>query len=346
MLFRSMVVGRFTLDAVNHILVVQFSLVQRADSTVLFNEPRGAGATFEIARLPGVLKAEPFRAVPAWLRHDHFAKRLEITGFTPEMDLRQLVGQDQRSVALPPEGLLLGKKVAQILAVAPGDVLRVEVLEGARETFSVPVAATIDETLGLGAYMDARALARLLDEDRSISGAHLRLDSGLATETWARLKRMPAVGGVAVSSAMQQSVRDALDRSFTAVTDILIAFACVIVAGMVYNNVRIALSERGNELASLRVLGFTQHEVGVLLLGEQGFLTVLAIPLGLLIGYGLCALLVPAFDREMFRLPLVVGRWTLLGPALTALLASAASGLLVARRLRHLDLIAVLKTRE
>jgi putative ABC transport system permease protein len=137
-----------------------------------------------------------------------------------------------------------------------------------------------------------------------------------------------------------------MDRSFTFFSVILALFASVIVVGMVYNSVRIALSERGNELASLRVLGFTEREIVVILLGEQALLTLCAIPVGLAIGYGLCALLVPAFDREMFRLPLVLGKWSYIYPVVAVLIAALFSGLLVARRLRHLDLIAVLKTRE
>ncbi|MDI1301093.1 MAG: FtsX-like permease family protein [bacterium] len=341
-----MVVGRFTLDAVNHMMFVQFNVMQHDDVTVLYNEPRNAGATFEIRRLPGVMRAEPFRLVPVWLRHENFSKRVEITGLAPDMELRRLVDKKLRPVELPPEGLLLGTKLARILGVVPGDSVSMAVLEGSRPTLNVPVAGVVDEMLGLGAYMDTRALARLLHEDRSVSGAYVQLDARREDDAYAQLKRMPAVAGVAVRGAMQQSIRDAMDRSFTLSTGILTAFACVIVVGMVYNSVRIALSERGNELASLRVLGFTRREVTMILLGEQGVLTALAIPLGLLIGYGLCALLVPVFDREMFRLPLVVGKWTFLYPAVTALLAAVLSGLLVARHLRHLDLIAVLKTRE
>lgn len=341
-----MVVGRFTLDAVNELMDVQFQSVELSDATVLYNEPRGAAATYEIARLPGVLAAEPFRHVPVWLRHQHYSKRVEIIGLLPDQHLRRLVDSKRHAIDLPPEGLVLGAKLAEILGAQPGDLIRVEVLEGARATVELPVVALIDETLGLGAYMDARALARVLREDRSVSGAWLQLDARQVDDTWTRLKRMPAVGGVTVSSATRQSVRDTMDRSFTIVTDVLTMFACVIVIGMVYNSVRIALSERGNELASLRVLGFTRREVAVILLGEQGMLTLAAIPLGLLIGYGMCAALMPVFDREMFRLPLVVGKWTFIYPAITALLAALVSGLLVARRLKTLDLIAVLKTRE
>jgi len=157
---------------------------------------------------------------------------------------------------------------------------------------------------------------------------------------------MPAVSGVSIRAAMVSSVQDIIDRSFSTVSIIEMLFGAVIIGGMVYNSVRIALSERGNELASLRVLGFTQREVVVLLLGEQALLTLCAIPVGLAIGYGLCVLLVPVFDRELFRLPLVFGAQTFIYPVIATLVSAMLSAMLVARRLKHLDLIAVLKTHE
>jgi putative ABC transport system permease protein len=341
-----MVVGRFSLDAVSHMMMVQFELVQRDNLTVLFNEPRPSSAAFDVARLPGVIRAEPFRAAPVWLRHAHRSKRVEVIGLSPGMDLRQLIDRQLRPVTVPPDGLVLGVKLAQILGVSPGDSVTMEVLEGSRAVREVPVAETVDEMLGLGAYMDAHALASLLREDNTISGAYVQVDTSKEAQLYAYLKRAPAVAGVVMRTAMQKSIQDTMDRSFTFFSIILAVFASVIVVGMVYNSVRIALSERGNELASLRVLGFTEREIAVILLGEQALLTLCAIPVGLAIGYGLCALLVPAFDREMFRLPLVLGKWSYIYPVVAVVSAALFSGLLVARRLRHLDLIAVLKTRE
>ncbi|MEI7748111.1 MAG: FtsX-like permease family protein [Chlorobiaceae bacterium] len=60
---------------------------------------------------------------------------------------------------------------------------------------------------------------------------------------------------------------------------------------MCYNGARISLSERAHELSSLRVLGMTGAEVSVILLGEQALLTILAIPVGFLIGIVLSWLL-------------------------------------------------------
>jgi putative ABC transport system permease protein len=115
---------------------------------------------------------------------------------------------------------------------------------------------------------------------------------------------------------------------------------------MVYNGARIALSERGRELASLRVLGFTQREISVMLVGEQALLTLAAVPLGFGIGYFLCWLIVHAIDTELMRLPLVLSSrtWTL--AFLITVGAAFLSSLLVQWRLRHLDLIEVLKARE
>jgi putative ABC transport system permease protein len=115
---------------------------------------------------------------------------------------------------------------------------------------------------------------------------------------------------------------------------------------MVYNGARVALSERGHELASLRVLGFNQREISFMLLGEQGLLGLASLPLGFLVGYGFCALLTAAMQTELYRMPLVVNAKTFALSASIVALASIGTGALLYRRLRRLDLVAVLKTRE
>ncbi|MCA3029228.1 MAG: FtsX-like permease family protein [Rhodocyclaceae bacterium] len=341
-----MMVTRFMLDAVDHMMTVQFDLVQRDDVTILFHEPRAASAIFGIRQLPGVLRAEPFRAVPVRLRHEHRSKQIALTGLANDSELHQIIDSQLRVTKVPAEGLMLTRKLGEILGVTTGDNLTLEVLEGSRQIRQVAVAGLSDELIGIGAYMDAGALAQLLGEDNLISGARLRVDPAYAETLFSRLKRIPAVSGVAIRSAMLGSVKQIIDRAFLQVSLVEMLFAAIIVGGMVYNSVRISLSERGNELASLRVLGFTQREIMVMLMGEQALLTLLAIPVGMVMGYGMSAALVPIFDREMFRIPLVFGVKSFTYPVIATLVAAMLSALLVARRLRHLDLIAVLKTRE
>ena len=83
-----------------------------------------------------------------------------------------------------------------------------------------------------------------------------------------------------------------------------------------------------------------------MLLGEQALLVLASIPLGFAIGYGICALLISTMQTELYRMPLVVNSRTYVISVLIVSLASLATGLLLYRRLRRLDLVAVLKTRE
>jgi putative ABC transport system permease protein len=139
---------------------------------------------------------------------------------------------------------------------------------------------------------------------------------------------------------------ETIARTMGTSTAIIILFACIIAFGMIYNGARIALSERGRELASLRVLGFTKREIGVMLLGEQAILTAVAVPLGYALGFGLCFLIVSVAHTELIRLPLTLSGKTFALAFVVTVCAAFLSGLLVSWRLRRLDLIEVLKTRE
>ncbi len=341
-----LILGRYFVDAIQHIANVQFRLVQRDDVTVVFHDPLPARARYEIERLPGVMESEPFRAVPVRLRFEHRTHRVALMGLEPGARLHRLIGRNLQPYEVPPEGMLLTTKLADILGVRRGDLVTVEVLEGERPIRRVAVVGTVDELVGLSAYMDLGALNRLMREGGTVSGAFLTVDSRASPTLYADLKRMPAVGGVSLREVALASFEKTLAQSMGIFTLVLVVFACVIAVAMVYNAARIALSERGRELASLRVLGFTRGEVAVMLLGEQGILTLLAIPLGYFIGYRMCAIMASAYQWELFRLPLFVSSQSYGFAFLVVILAAICSGYIVRRRLDRLDLVEVLKTRE
>jgi putative ABC transport system permease protein len=145
---------------------------------------------------------------------------------------------------------------------------------------------------------------------------------------------------------MLESFQKSIAESLTVTTTVLILFACVIAVAVVYNSARIALSERGRELASLRVLGFSKKETAFMLLGEQAFLTLLAIPCGLALGYGIAALLSQVMESELYRMPLAISGRSFVFSIATVGAAAFLSALVVVRLLNRLDLVSVLKTGE
>jgi len=106
------------------------------------------------------------------------------------------------------------------------------------------------------------------------------------------------------------------------------------------------LSERSRELATLRVMGFTRAEISAILLGELAVLTFVAIPIGLVMGYFLAWLMTFGLDTEVYRIPLVIDRSTYGFATVVIIIAALFTGLVVRRRLDHLDLVAVLKSKE
>jgi putative ABC transport system permease protein len=341
-----LIIGFYFFDAIEYLVQVQFRTAQRDDVTISLGEPQGKQARYDVNHLTGVLYSEPFRIVPARLHFGHRSKRIGLLGLEPDGDLRRVVGQSFDVARIPPEGVLLTTKLAEVLGVRPRDTITVEVLEGERPVRQLAVSATVDEMIGLSAYMDISTLNRMMHEGPSISGAYLSVDSQKLSALYSQLKRTPAVAGVAVREAMLDSFYRTIAESLRISTTALNLFACLIAIGMVYNGARVALSERGHELASLRVLGFNQREISFMLLGEQALLALASIPLGFLIGYVFCAVLTTAMQTELYRMPLVINAKTYATSVLIVGLASVATGLLLYRRLSRMDLVAVLKTRE
>jgi putative ABC transport system permease protein len=334
------------LDAINRIVDVYFLQAQGQDVTVGFAEPRAGAVAREMARLGGVITTEPMRVVPAKLRLGPREQRESLQGLPSHQELHHVYDAAGRALALPPEGLVISTMLAEMLDARVGDVLTVEVLEGRRPTLAIPIVDTFETYIGSPAYIEIRALNRLMKEQASVSAVHLRLDRAYAADVFRRLKELPKVSFITLKDAAVRTFHETMAQTLLIYISFFVAFACTLAFGVTYNAARIALSERGRELATLRVLGFTRAEISYILLGEIGILAFFALPLGCALGYALARLFVGAFTTELFRIPLAIEPSTYALSITIGLAATLISAFLVRRRLDRLDLIAVLKTRE
>ena len=342
-----LMVSSFFWDSIQEVIFVQFRQVQREDLTVTFVEPTSWRAKYELRSLPGVTRAEAFRSVGVRLRFGHRTYRTGILGLERGATLRRVLDERLEPCRLPEEGLVLtGYLGREILGLSVGDEVWVEVLEGERQVVRVPVVRLVEEYLGVSGYMALPALNRLLGEGPAISGAYLSLDPGAEPGVFRALNERPRVAGSLARQAALSNFEGTMADQMLTFAFFNTILAASIALGVVYNSARIALAERGRELASLRVLGLTRGEISWILLGELGLLTLLAIPLGWALGMALCAWMAQTWQIDLFRMPLAVEPRTFAFSAAVVLIAAAGSSLLVRRKLDSLDLVAVLKTRE
>lgn len=341
-----MMVGNFQQDAINLMIHAQFKLAQKQDIEITFNEPVAKKTLNSLRTLPGVFYVEGTRSVPVRLRFEQRSYRTSLQGLDPDRQLHAVLDTKLRSITMPENGLLVTEHLAKKLHFKQGDVVTLEFLEGARKVKQLPVTALSQQYLGVGIYMRLDNTNRLMAEGPAVNTALLSIDKKFSSEIYRRLREMPQIAGINLRQSVLDSFYDTIDRVILTFTFINALLGAVIAFGVVYNTVRMALSERARELASLRVLGYRQSEVAYILLGEMAILTLLSLPIGFIIGIGLCEVMIQGLASDLYRVPLVLSPFTFSLSALVVLLSAVLSALLVSRRLRQLDLVDVLKTRE
>jgi len=340
-----LVVGRFNVDALDHLMRVQFHEAWAEDVAVTFRGTVSDRAVRDLAHLPGVQHVEGMRTAPVRFVSGPRHRDSVIMGYQDGGELRRPLDALGVEKQLPAEGIVLSRKLAEVLDVRPGQTVTVEIREGDRDVREVLVADTIDDSFGLMAYMRLSTLQSFLQEERVVNQGLMRIDQAMLPDIQDRLKELPAVQSV----LRKQTIIDLFNKQsaemMTVMTLIMSLFAMVVAVGVVYNNARVALSVRERDLGSLRVLGFSRAEISAILLGELAIQLILAVPIGLVVGTWMAHGVMATVDPEQYRLPVIISAQTYAFASVVALAAGVASALLVRRKLDKLDLIGVLKTR-
>ena len=320
--------------------------MQRQDLNLGFAEPTARRVIHELERLPGVRQVEPARAV---------AVRIHFAGANRQIGLRSLeagsahsraVDHDGREITPDGDSIIVSAKLAAVLGARVGDELIIEVLEGRRPVRPVRLGGLAKDFTGIAAYMDLAHINQLLGEGDIITGASLTIDTAQRAEFLRAIKGIPRISWIAIKDTMRQSFRQTTARMMGMLTTMYLTMAVIVAFGVIYNNARISLAERARELATLRVIGLTQREVGAVLVIELAVLALLAVPVGLLFGTGLASVIIASVNTETVRLPLVFTPYTYTFAILVVALASTLSALVVLRKLKQLDLIGALKAPE
>jgi len=333
-------------DSIDYLLTFQWNRQQRQDVSVFLVEPGSGKGFHDLEHLPGVIRAEPIRSVQTRLRFAHHHRKLAITGISPGSSLNRLLDEQGKAIVLPEEGLVMSKKLAEVIGARVGDEVQVEVMEGRRPVVNVPIRGLVTDYAGVAAYMDIHALRRMMKEGDTINGAYLAIDHAKWDEFMREVKDTPRAAVVMVKRDQLESFRKTTAQSIGLLRKLYFTLAVIVAFGVVYNSARIALSERSRELATLRVVGFNMAEVRGVLLGELGLLIACALPLGLLFGRGLVLFIMSSFSTETVRLPIVVQASTYTIAIAVVLTAAAVSFATVSRMLSKLDLVGVLKARD
>lgn len=341
-----LVATNFFPDSLNEIIDTAFHRTNRQDVTLVFSDELPVTAIEAVERLPGVLQAEPQSIHTAVLRFGPREKTTSIAAIPRNGDLARIVDADGNVVEPPEWGLLVPVRLARWLGVGVGDLVEVEFQTGRRETHALRVSGLVTQYFGLGVYANMDVLAKLDRASPGMTAANVQLSGEDDAAFNAALNALPKLAASIDMAANRRVFLDTISQNITVITAIYAVLGVTMTVGVAYNSARVQLSERARELASLRILGFTRAEVSYILAGEIFLLSLLAQPIGWWFGAAIARLMTENFQNDLYELPLVLRAGTFAWASLIVLASSAASVLLVRRRVDRLDLVAVMKTRE
>lgn len=333
-------------DSVNELLGFQWDVVQRQDINLGLVEPTGIEVRHLLRQLPGVLAVDPFRHAAVRIRSGHLSRQLALQGIPRNTQHSRVVQAGYREVPVPTHGIVISAILGSVLNVRVGETVEIEFLEGRRLTRRLPVVGLANDFTGVAAYIELSALNRLLGEGDLVNGASFTVDQAQRPAFLRALKDIPRVSWVGIKKSLRANFEQTTAASINLIQSIYMTFAVVVAFGVIYNNARISLAERARELATLRVIGFSQREVGAVLVTELVILALAAVPLGLLLGTGFASGILREVNTETIRLPTILTLHNYAFAAAVVAIASALSALIVLRRLRGLNLVSALRAPE
>jgi putative ABC transport system permease protein len=341
-----LIVGAFAMrDGMTKLARYELEEVSHQDLSIVLRDPKGRGLAAE--ELQSVQQVEPQLVVPADYLNGPRRRTVNITGIDPGNFLYTPLDQSGKPIVIPESGLVLSRKLAEILDVGVGDQIIVQPLIGERRQTTATVSALVDTYVGLSSYARISYVSRLIGEDWAANQILTRSFPGTNDAEYLHdLKEVRDVIGASRRVHSLKLFEETFSKANAVIISIFIVFAMVIGFGSVLNSALVSLSERQREVATLRVLGFSTGQVAYIFALESFILYGFGMLVGLYAGVWYVRFLTVAYSSELFRFPtvLLAERFVLT----TVLMLGCITAALIAVRflVEKMDWLEVMKVKE
>jgi putative ABC transport system permease protein len=332
--------------AMYYLVDYQFERIRHSDVDLALRDARGLDALFEARRLPGVQYAEPVFALAADMRLGRAARRMSITGLVADHRLTTPLDDHMRPIEIPPAGLVISEKLAEVLEARAGDVLDLTPVLGPRLPRHVPVVSVVHEYMGLSAYADMGYLNRLMDEPPALNLIQLAVEPTRARDLYRAVKDLPDVSGVSVRSQMKVNIVNTILRTMIFSITLIVLFAGIIAFGSILNASLIEIADRTRDVSTFRVLGYRPLQVAGIFFRENALLFGVGLVLGIPFGYLMVHVIARVYNTELFRMPVIFSDRIVLLAAGYAFSFVLVAQWFVFRQIRRLDWLEGIKVKE
>lgn len=347
-----MVTGFGISDSISGLPEKQFTQLETNDAIVTLtptaSEPERAQALEQIAN-----QTEVIDSLPLSVASDHVQTP---TAGEQTVNVRVLAAdgpyanyyrlrdvKTNQSHTLPEDGALISSKLAELLALKVNDTITVT--DQNQRQITVPVRGIVKSYFLHDLFISQAVYRHYFGElpEWNTVFLHTKSLSDEAQQQLAqRLNREAGIANVTYTRTLQEAFNETI-TTLDSITVVLIIAAAALAFIVLYSLQNINVSERLQELSTIKVLGAYAEEVTLYIYRETLILTVIGILLGLGVGYGLTTFILKTVEVDIMVFPTAISFWSYLKAGGLSFLFSAIVMGIMHQRLRHVDMVAALK---
>jgi putative ABC transport system permease protein len=336
----------FMYDSLWYLVDFQYERIVHSDIDIGMRDEKSVDALLEARRLPAVDMAEPVLGLTCDLRNGRYARRIGITGLSQDHQLTTPILTDLTPIDIPPHGLVMARKLAEILHVDAGSRLELTPVRGRRDTVPVRVASVVDSFIGLDCYADMHYLSSLVGESAAVNAVQMRINSAQRADLYRTIKEIPNAQGLNVSADAKANIESTFVKTMAATFGIIILFAGMIAFGSIVNNALVDIGDQLRDISTFRVLGYQPSQIAAIFFRQNIIIFLVGMTLAVPLSYGLTLAIAQAYNQELFRMPVVTKPATILWSALIAFAFVLLAQAIVYRQIHKLDWLEGIKIKE
>ena len=293
-------------DSISDIVPRQFGSIYHYDAMLRAEDTDDPEAlTRDLAKVEGVQDAAALQTLPVTVRYDH--KDVEATlnivdqpeEFEPFMTFIPMDRSGE--LKLDDSGALLSIKTAEKLGVKKGDILHFKTTD--HQEIEIPITGIFEQYTGHQIFITQKTFDTLGISEKPATTVLLvndQTDPEFESALGSRLMNRDDVRSVTFYSATIDNFENMIS-SIKMVVVVLVLSAAMLAFVVLYNLSNVNISERLREIATIKVLGFTEKEVNAYVNRETIILALIGSALGLLLGIYLHDLIMNLAELDTIR---------------------------------------------
>lgn len=331
-------------DTVNNVIDRQFGRVQLENAEVLTQPGAADGVRSRLESDPDIRRVEPIARYDVTLSFEGRSMQTLMAGMEPQTAMHRFTAEDGSASTLPSRGVLLGGGVGATLGVDVGNVVSVTVAQTGQR-LSEPVVGFVEEPMNPVVYISLDHLSRRTGW-AGPTGLLLRLRPGADPDAvYSRVTTLPGVMAYLSTDTVETTMREAF-ALYDTLTGLMLAFAALMAAALLYSAMSANVAERSVELGTLQAAGVSTGMLSRLVAAENLALVVVGLPGGLALGALLATWFMSTFETQGHRWSLDMQAPTPLVVAAGVLAAALAAQLPALRATRRLDVARIVRERS